>query len=91
MCLLQVLDDNACFTLQGASVSEIPGVLGPHVYRAIKESQLRQWETDNLLLKTTDCVSLDISRSQPYEGTMCLRVGFSLGVFMATQLYSFDR
>ncbi|KAH2362714.1 hypothetical protein KXV98_004797, partial [Aspergillus fumigatus] len=49
------LYDNACFTLQGATVSEIPTVLGPHVYRAIKESQLRQWETDNFLLKTTDC------------------------------------
>jgi hypothetical protein len=86
-----MLDDNGYFTLQGASISDISTIFGSQIYRAIEESQLRGWETSNLLLKTTDCVVLDISRTHPYAGVMCLRLGFALGVTLATQLYSDGR
>ncbi|KAL4891320.1 hypothetical protein BDV59DRAFT_182206 [Aspergillus ambiguus] len=81
--------DNACFTFRGATVSRISTILGSHIYEAIEESQLRKWEIDNFLMTTTDCITLHISRSQPHGCTMCLRVGSSHGVFMATRLYSF--
>ncbi|KAL6229328.1 hypothetical protein BDW75DRAFT_235294 [Aspergillus navahoensis] len=82
--------DNACFTFQGAYVPSILEVFGPHIHQAIEESQLRRWETDSFLLKTTDCISLDIGRSHPYEGIMSLRVCSSHAIFMATKIYSCD-
>ncbi|KAL2784140.1 hypothetical protein BJX66DRAFT_317156 [Aspergillus keveii] len=83
--------DNGYFTLQGASISDISTIFGSQIYRAIEESQLREWEASNLLLKTTDCVVLDISRTHPFAGVMCLRLGFAHGVTLATQLYSDGR
>ncbi|KAF7623890.1 hypothetical protein F9C07_2143945 [Aspergillus flavus] len=82
--------DNASFTFHGAAVSRVSTILGSHIYQAIDESQLRKWETANFLVTTTDCITLHISRSQPHGCTLCLRVGSSHAVFMATRLYSFS-
>ncbi|PYI11731.1 hypothetical protein BO78DRAFT_403110 [Aspergillus sclerotiicarbonarius CBS 121057] len=79
--------DNACFTFRGATVSQVSTILGSHIYQAMDESQLRKWEIDNFLLTTTDCITLHINRSWPHGCTICLRVGSSHGVFMATRLY----
>lgn len=82
--------DNAYFTFQGAYVPNIQEVFGPHIHQAIEESQLRKWEVDSFMPNTTDCISLDIGRSQPYDGTMSLRVCSSHAIFMATKIYSCD-
>ncbi|RAH84385.1 hypothetical protein BO86DRAFT_416919 [Aspergillus japonicus CBS 114.51] len=82
--------DNACFTFRGASTSSIPIIFGSSLSQGIEESQLRAWEIKNFVLRTTDCISLDIMRSRPCEATVTLRVGWSHGIFMATKLYAFD-
>ncbi|PYH75398.1 hypothetical protein BO82DRAFT_388035 [Aspergillus uvarum CBS 121591] len=82
--------DNACFTFRGASMSSIPIIFGSSLSQGIEESQLRAWEIKNFVLRTTDCISLDLTRSRPCEATVTLRVGWSHGIFMATKLYAFD-
>jgi hypothetical protein len=63
-------------------------VLGPHIHQAIEESQLRKWEVNNFLVKTTDCIVIDISRGQPNNGVMRLSVGSSYSVYMASKIFS---
>ena len=79
--------DNAYFTLRGASVSAIRSIFTTKIYDAIKCSELRIWEIENSLLETTDCLTLNIWRSQPQCGFIRFRIGFSSGISILNDLF----
>ncbi|KAA8652771.1 protein hrmA [Aspergillus tanneri] len=81
-------DRNAYFTIEGASVSAIDSIFGPQICQAIQESQLRKWEIEHSLIRTTDCVTVDICRKQPQYGIIRLRIGFGLGIIIANSLHA---
>lgn len=83
-----LIEDNAYFTLRGASVSAIASIFTPYVCHAIECSELRLWELDQLLLETTDCVTLNVWRSQPRFGFLDVRVGYSLSISFLNNLYT---
>ncbi|KAB8212681.1 hypothetical protein BDV33DRAFT_211038 [Aspergillus novoparasiticus] len=80
--------DFAYFTLRGASVSAIASVFGSDICEGIKDSELRNWEREQLLVDTTDCVTMQIWRAQPHHGIIRLRIGFYAGVNLANRLYA---
>lgn len=45
------------------------------------------WEKEQLLVDTTDCVTMQIWRGQPQLGIVRLRVGFYAGSDLANVLY----
>ena len=63
--LLHFSPDFAYFTLRGASVSAIESLFGTSTCEGINESELRSWEKNQLLLDTTDCVTMQLRRAQP--------------------------
>ncbi|KAL6229865.1 hypothetical protein BDW75DRAFT_224157 [Aspergillus navahoensis] len=68
--------DDAYFTLRGAHVEALSSIFGTEICRGIGESQLREWEIKQLLVDTTDCVTMQLRREQPHLGILRLRVGF---------------
>jgi hypothetical protein len=80
--------DNAIYTFQGASISAIDSIFGPQIRQAIQESQLRKWEMKHSLVKTTDCVTADVTRKQPRRCIFRLRIGFGIGIIIANSLHA---
>lgn len=80
--------DVAYFTLRGATVSAIKSVFHTDICEGIKDSELRNWEKEQLLINTTDYVTMQIWRAQPQHGTIKLRIGFYAAVNLANQLYA---
>ncbi|KAJ5084779.1 hypothetical protein NUU61_009358 [Penicillium alfredii] len=79
--------DFAYFTLRGASVSAMVSVFGADICEGIENSELRTWEREQLLVDTTDCITMQIWRAQPQHGIIHLRIGFFAGVNLANKLY----
>jgi hypothetical protein len=79
--------DHAYYTLKGASISAIRKIFSPRVCDAIEQSDMRAWEKQHLLIDTTDCVQMEISRKSPHHGTIRLRIAFFLGMDIVNQLY----
>ncbi|KAJ5531477.1 hypothetical protein N7527_004870 [Penicillium freii] len=79
--------DDAYFTLRGAHVEALPSIFSTEVCRGIDESQLRTWEREQLLVDTTDCVTMQLRRGQPHLGIIQLRIGFYAGSHLANVLY----
>jgi hypothetical protein len=80
--------DFAYLTLRGACVSAIRLLFGTSVLEGIDESELRSWEKDQLLLDSTDCITMQVRRAQPEYGIIRLRIGFWAGVNLANELYT---
>jgi hypothetical protein len=81
-------DNCAYVTLKGASVSAIKSILHSRIHDAIEKAQLRSWEKDCLLLETTDCVRMEMRRSEPQHGTLRLRIEFLHGIRIVKDLYA---
>jgi hypothetical protein len=80
--------DFAYFTMRGASVSAMRSVFGADICEGIENSELRHWEREQLLIDTTDCITMQICRSQPQDGNIRLRIGYFAGLNLANQLYA---
>jgi len=65
--------DNAYFSFRGASVSGIASLFPPDICAMIDASNLRAWEKEHLLLDTTDCVTMEMSRAKPHWGVIKVR------------------
>lgn len=78
--------DNAYFTLKGASISAIISLFSSRIWGGIDASDLRAWEKENYLLDTTDCVLMNIIRSDPQRGTVIIRIGYTVGYSILTDL-----
>lgn len=85
--LIYAWQDSAYFTLRGASVSAVSTIFTAEIFEGIENSELRVWERDQLLVDTTDCISMQIWRAQPQHGIIRLRIGFFAGVNLANKLY----
>lgn len=83
-------EDQAYFTLKGASFEAVTSIFSHDVTDAIETSQLRLWERDHLLLDTTDCVVMQVWRGIPHRAVIRLRMGFVSGMNIATKLYADD-
>jgi hypothetical protein len=81
------VEDYAYYSLHGASVSAIRTVFGDRISNAIENSELRTWEKQHLLIETTDCVKMQLSRKKPHYGVVCLRIEFTIGIHIADILY----
>ncbi|PYH75337.1 hypothetical protein BO82DRAFT_349480 [Aspergillus uvarum CBS 121591] len=82
--------DCAYFTFRGASTAAIATSFSSSLFNAIEESQLRVWEKGHLLLDTTDCLLLEVSRQPPNLGTLRIRIGFKLGTDIVNALYAYS-
>lgn len=69
--------DFAYFTLRGASVSAVSSTFSAEICEGIESSELRVWERDQLLVDTTDCISMQIWRAQPQHGIIDCASDFS--------------
>lgn len=79
--------DYAYFTLRGAFVSAFPSIFSTEICRGIDDSQLRTWERENLLVDTTDCVTMQVWRGRPQRGIIRLRIGYYAALHLANVLY----
>jgi hypothetical protein len=80
--------DNAYFTLKGASISAIVSLFTSKIREAIEASHLRAWEKEVHLLDTTDCVEMKIYRRDPQRGTISIRIGYTIGYPILTELFA---
>lgn len=76
------LEDNALFSIPGASVLGIASLFPRSTVNAIETSELRQWEKERCLIDYTDCVTMVMSRAKPHIGTLKVRVGHEDGSVM---------
>ncbi|KAJ5346145.1 hypothetical protein N7452_004149 [Penicillium brevicompactum] len=80
--------DFAYFTLRGASTYGIQSAFGAAICEGIENSELRRWEKYHLISDVTDCVTMQVWRTQPHRGLIKLRLGHYTGVNLANKIYA---
>jgi hypothetical protein len=74
--------------LTGASITGIALWFALRIREAIESSQLRLWEKERDMLHVTNCVTMTVSRKEPSQGTLRIRVGFIAAIPILNDLYA---
>ena len=78
------------FQFQGSLDSDIDGLLGPKISKAIAESPVREEELAEGIVATR-CVSMSFTRDPQDDGILNLSLGLTDGLWMKKKLYTEDR